>query len=182
MIAFYTYLWLREDGTPYYVGKGHGKRAFRKGSPPRERVIIQEWPSEADAFAAESFLIVYYGRKDIGTGILRNMTDGGEGTFGRKQSESTRHKKSESLKGNQCAVGYHHTQTAIDKITKAQTGAGNWAFGIHLSEEHRRNIGRGQEGRVFSQETRAKLSEKAKQREELRRQSKKPWAVGPEIE
>jgi len=27
-VEFYTYLWLREDGTPYYVGKGCGKRAF----------------------------------------------------------------------------------------------------------------------------------------------------------
>jgi hypothetical protein len=79
-MTFYTYLWLREDGTPYYVGKGKGNRAIRKGSPTDlDRVLIQEFPCEADAFSAEKFLIAYYGRKDNGTGILRNLTDGGEG-------------------------------------------------------------------------------------------------------
>jgi hypothetical protein len=88
--TFYTYLWLREDGTPYYVGKGSSKRAFRKGCPPHDRVLIQPHPSEQDAFAAEVFLIAYYGRIDIGTGILRNLTDGGDGTAGHIATENQR--------------------------------------------------------------------------------------------
>jgi hypothetical protein len=80
--TFYTYLWLRDDGTPYYVGKGHGKRAYRKGCPPHDRILVQPHPSEQDAFAAEIFLILYFGRKDLGAGCLRNLTDGGEGASG----------------------------------------------------------------------------------------------------
>lgn len=89
MTNYYTYLWLREDGTPYYVGKGTPKRAFRKGHP-KGRVILQEHPCEADAFAVEVFLIAYYGRKDLGTGILRNLTDGGEGTLGKNEDTKRR--------------------------------------------------------------------------------------------
>jgi hypothetical protein len=84
---FYTYVWLRENGTPYYIGKGHGNRAFvrhhtRHGrvysAPPKERIVIYPAESEVDAFETEIALIWYYGRKDLGTGILRNMADGGE--------------------------------------------------------------------------------------------------------
>src|SRR5207253_2449071 len=42
-------------------------------------ILVQPYPSEADAFAAEVFLISYFGRKDLGTGCLRNLTDGGDG-------------------------------------------------------------------------------------------------------
>jgi hypothetical protein len=90
---FYTYLWLREDGTPYYVGKGIGRRAWRKGSPPRERVLIQEFPSEEDAFLSEKFLIALYGRKDLKEGCLINLTDGGDGTSGLKTSDSAKEKQ-----------------------------------------------------------------------------------------
>src|ERR1700676_2143899 len=57
----YTYLWLREDGTPYYVGMGNKHRASARHrighAPPRERIILQDWPTEAEAREAERFLI-----------------------------------------------------------------------------------------------------------------------------
>jgi hypothetical protein len=97
---FYTYLWLREDGTPYYVGKGTGKRAIRKGSPQDlTRILIQEHESEADAFTAEIFLIAYYGRIDLGTGCLRNRTDGGEGHSGYLTPPALRTKRSQLFSG-----------------------------------------------------------------------------------
>jgi hypothetical protein len=100
---FYTYMWLREDGTPYYVGKGFGRRAFRKGGPKsRECIKLQHWPDEATAFAFERYLVDFYGRKDLGTGILRNLTDGGEGASGCKPSETTRLKMRTSALGKTC--------------------------------------------------------------------------------
>lgn len=105
-MSFYTYLWLREDGTPYYVGKGTGNRAFKRGQrkavfPPRDvsRILIQEFVSEPEAFEAEKFLISYYGRKDLGLGDLRNLTDGGDGASGFKHSEKRCQELSRYWKG-----------------------------------------------------------------------------------
>src|SRR5208282_1105509 len=91
-MTFYTYTWLREDGSPYYVGKSFhgnpaypkGERAYRKGCPPSERIVIQNWSDEATALAYEMYLIDFWGRKDLGTGCLRNLTDGGDGISGLK--------------------------------------------------------------------------------------------------
>ena len=100
---FYVYAYLREDETPYYIGKGQGNRAYVKhknySNPPSDlsRIIFLETNlSEEDAFLLERQYIAKFGRKDNGTGILRNMTDGGEGMSGFKHTEETK----EKLKNN----------------------------------------------------------------------------------
>jgi hypothetical protein len=101
---FYTYAYLREDGTPYYIGKGRGKRAYSKDNrrctpPPVERILIlKKNLSEGEAFKHEIYMIAVLGRKDIGTGMLWNFTDGGEGSSGVIVSEETRQKQSEKAK------------------------------------------------------------------------------------
>jgi hypothetical protein len=84
MNKYYTYAYLREDGTPYYIGKGCGVRINNPSSrtipmPPLERrVKLRTDMTEEEALAHEKELIAYYGRKDLGEGILRNLTDGGD--------------------------------------------------------------------------------------------------------
>lgn len=94
---YYVYLYLREDKTPYYVGKGKGNRVYSKNRrlqpPPKDRILILDNLTEEEAFRKEITLIKQYGRKDNGTGILANLTDGGEGSSGYTWTEEQIHDK-----------------------------------------------------------------------------------------
>ena len=141
---YYTYAYLREDGTPYYIGKGQGKRIYSKSRivhPPKDKsriIYLKQNLTEEEAFRHEIYMISVLGRKDLGTGILHNMTDGGEGTSGAIISDETRRK--------------------IGEVSK------------NPSEETRRKMSEAHKGKICSEKTKRKQSEANKNpSEEIRR-------------
>jgi hypothetical protein len=113
MNNYYTYAYLREDGTPYYIGKGKGRRAWSKQhriNIPTDlsRIkIIKDGLTDNESKALEIELIAHYGRKDLGTGILHNQTDGGDGA---------------NLKGKQNGMnGKTHSDESRAKIKAARS-------------------------------------------------------------
>ena len=88
MNIYYVYAYLYSDGSPYYIGKGKGNRAYVKHNRnllPEDKsciVILQDCMAESDALNLEIQLIESYGRLDLNTGPLRNLTNGGEGSSG----------------------------------------------------------------------------------------------------
>lgn len=100
-MEYYIYAYVRKDGTPYYIGKGkdrriHNRLGHKKHGiylPPRDRIVIMESNlTEIGALALERRYIRWYGRRDLGTGILYNKTDGGDSNFGLKHAEESKRK------------------------------------------------------------------------------------------
>lgn len=101
---FYVYQYLTEDGTPYYIGKGKGRRMHvphtKTELPPIERrQIIKDRLTNEEAKALEKELITKYGRK----------ADGGS---------------LDNIKINQwaCFAGWKHSEETVRKIKEGNTG------------------------------------------------------------
>jgi hypothetical protein len=164
---------------PFYVGKGQGKRkedhleAAKKGKSTGNRhlyfkikkILIQglepiikiagRWDEAKIAFNYEKHLIKLIGRTDKKTGVLTNMTNGGDGAI--NPSVETRKKISNSLKGN---IPWNKGKTGIyskktrDNISKTLTGR----KGIPLTDYQKECISKVHKGKVVSKETRQKQS------------------------
>jgi hypothetical protein len=176
---FYVYAYLRtKDLTPYYIGKGKDDRAWQKSHSvivPKDlnRIVMLETNlTELGAFSIERRMIRWYGRVDLGTGILHNRTDGGDGSTG--IIPWNRGKK----------IGSYLTMSGRKKISDANKGipknhgdkVSSSLKGVPKSEEHKRKLSEAGKGNIpwnkgkigvqigsrlgveVSEETRAKMS------------------------
>jgi hypothetical protein len=135
MIWIVYEVWDVAAGQPFYVGKGtdvverekqHLKAAARKKNGPAflkklramretgqayEFRVVFKTTDEAAAFAKEAELIALYGRRDLGSGLLLNHTDGGQGASGWVPRTATRELWSEQRTGRPSwndGKRYHH--------------------------------------------------------------------------
>lgn len=178
---FYTYAWLREDGTPYYIGKGRGNRAFRKGGPDKSRVLFLKINlTEQEAFKHERYMIFVLGRKDSGQGILWNFTDGGEGVVGLKHSAETKKRISKSSKGRKLS------KETREKLRQQKLG-NEWNRGRKISEKQKEQISKTLTGVKHTDERRrnqslakigVKLPPERRKRQSLRQKGLRWWNDG----
>lgn len=132
-MIYYTYTHSTPSGEIFYIGKGHDNRAFSyrdRGWAWKEVVakakgilikIEMEWETEQEAFEHEIFLIKHH--KELGAKLV-NLTEGGLGPLGFKQSEKTRAIKSKKM------TGYIHDIITCPhcKTSGGKTSMHRWHF------------------------------------------------------
>lgn len=194
-MKYYVYeLWDVIKGLPFYVGKGCGKRTsahtskshlnsntgnmlkknvikkmLSENNSPEVRYVIRT-NDELIAYAEETRLILQYGRRDLNTGILTNLTNGGVGSLapgdetrykmgsakrGKVESIATRQRKSESL------MGHTFAEETLKKMSLAKIGK------VPACVELRRSyVGKGnpQFGKKWDDSKKSKMSNSIKGR------------------
>jgi predicted GIY-YIG superfamily endonuclease len=171
------YRHIRKDkNEPFYIGIGENeKRAFTKKSrnkywthivknSPYEVEILFDNLSWEDACKKEKEFIKLYGRKDNGTGILSNMTDGGDtppNHKGKIRSDEFRKKCSDARKGivfsDEHKKNLSTSHIGIKLSSETRIKLSNVKKGKVLTEEHKEKIRISNIGKKRSEETKIKM-------------------------
>jgi hypothetical protein len=170
---FYVYEYMRnrkskqgDIGTPYYVGKGFGNRAYRKHQKgiivPKDKsnIRISTLMNEANAFQLKIHL---YGRIDIKNGCLYNKTHGGDGCTGLVHTTETKQKLSKFNTGKKLSGETKRkmsvrmknlSQETKDKINANRKGM----IGKTHSVESKKKMSEKKIGKLVSDATKQKIS------------------------
>lgn len=156
---FYAYMHTKPDGTPFYIGKGNGRRVrnFSKRNQHHKNIVAKygrqnihigymECSDESTAFDLEMGLIKCVKRMGI---KLTNLTDGGHGVSGLVVTPEQREKIAAKLRGK---PGTPHTEASKAKISAANKGRKRTPEELEKLREAAKRRG------PVSDETRAKLS------------------------
>ncbi len=156
-MTYYVYAhYVPGSNVPFYIGVGTKVRAYNttKRSVLWKRYvakygldvkILTDNLSKDEAMSMEKQLIKEHGRLNNNTGVLVNLTDGGEGTYGVVRSVETRRKLSEAQKNK------HHTEETKQKLREINLGK-------KRTDETKKKISKSMSGKTHTKETREKLS------------------------
>lgn len=189
-MKYYLYRHIRLDkNEPFYIGIGtvntidenslcyseYWRRAFAKTSRnPYWRNIVAKTKYEIEILyesydlnhikEKETEFIILHGRKDLGTGMLCNMTDGGDGINGYKHSEECKKRMGDKKRGTKLKnvrKGHKFSKEHGENVSKAlkgkYTGERHWHTGKKLTEYHRSRIIQANTGRKHTEEAKLKM-------------------------
>ena len=179
----YVYRQVRLDKNEvFYIGigsdnKGKYKRAFGKGRNYHWENIAKITDYDVDiliddisweeAIIKEREFIALYGRKDLNTGTLVNMTDGGEGVL--NFSEESRQKmiaahtgavftEERKRKISESKIGKPRDAETKEKLSKSIKGMKYGKQKVARSEEHCKKLSDVKVGKPMSDATREKIA------------------------
>jgi len=175
------YIGIGSDSTYYRAHRFSERNQIWNRIKNKSAVLVEiifdniDWETACEI---EKDLIKKYGRINNNTGVLSNMTDGGEGTLNRVISEETRHmlgsgnsgkirteeskkKQSESTKGvkkskehsdkiRKYRIGKKMSDYSKSKISENSKGRSSWNKGLKFSEETRLKMSLSKKGKKTS--------------------------------
>ncbi len=191
--AYYELEQYNKGGLPFYMGKGSGRRIsyhlrncqnkaldvyntlfYRKlrkmrlqGYKPKVVKIIDNL-LEKEALALEVIFIQLIGRRNLKTGSLCNLTNGGDGVSGHIVSVAVRKRMSDAHKGKILTEEWRRNiglaNKGLHRSEKTKRLIGNCRRGKHHSEETKRRLSLYFKGKKHSSETRNRMSKIALRR------------------
>lgn len=165
------------DDSIFYVGMGSAKNYGRAKSKSGRNTywknivnkygfnyeILMDNLSKEDACEVEIYLIISFGRRDINSGILVNMSKGCEGAFGVIRSIETREKMSKALKGRKQTEEQKKAQSDRMKgENHPMYGKVGYTKGRKFTKEHKEKISIGNTGKKRTEEAIKNLSDRQK--------------------